>query len=160
MKKFIKLEKLLTEKVSIDDKIQKLIISDDNTIRFLKKKFVGELGEYYFKKYFEEYTFSIDQNKTSNARYDFIVKLNKKGKTKLKINSDKELKVEVKTRYDQDGINHIFGIDTNKFDLLAFIKLDKNYVCDHIGIVLREFINPDKQKRIRYTDVIKPITIL
>jgi hypothetical protein len=154
------LYKLLQKKYAIDQKIKTFITSEDKSIRFFHKKFVGELGEYYFKKYFEQYTLYVEQIHASNGSCDFIIKLNERGKNKFKINRNGKIRIEVKTRYDQVGINHIFGVDKSKFDLLAFVKLDRLYKCEHIGIIQKKNINPDKQKRIKYTDKLNPISIL
>ncbi len=159
MRKIDILSDLLFEKYKIDQKICAFINSEDKSLRFFHKKFVGDIGEYYFKKQFKKYSINIEQSQTSNAEYDFLVQLNEKGKNKFKIKNAKSIKIEVKTRYDQKGINHIFGIEKRKFDMLAFIKLDAFYQCVQISLVQKRYIKTDNQKRIRFTDKLKPITV-
>lgn len=62
------------------------------------------------------------------------------------------MRVELKTRYDQKGNNHIFGLHPEKFNLLAFVMLDKYYECKHIGIIESAKIKVDVQNRIKYND--------
>ena len=143
---------LLNEKKKLDLKIRKLIINDtNNKIRFSEKKFVGDLGEYYFFKHANTAFSSCSQKIQSNAAFDFYGTLKEKYKRTLTIKKD-NLRIEVKTRYAQNGNNHLFGIKKDKFDLLAFVKLDDSYRCEYIGIVKVSKLKPDKQNRIKHRD--------
>lgn len=65
------------------------------------------------------------------------------------------MRIEVKTRYAQNGNNHLFGIKKEKFDLLAFVMLDQFYRCEFIGIINVNKIIPDRQNRIKHLDYFK-----
>jgi len=101
---------LLKEKNKLDLKIKNFIIqSTHKKVRFSEKKFVGDLGEYYFFKHAMAVFSSCSQNIQSNSACDFEGKLNDKYKKILGIKKE-NLRIEVKTRYSQNGNNHLFGI--------------------------------------------------
>ena len=152
MDKFnIKLETLLSEKVKIEKRIAQLV-SQESPVRFSYKKFVANLGEYYFFKNCK-YLFekgSLIQSKTSNASVDFSGHL--LDEFVLQFQTDKNVRIEVKTRYHQTGNPHIRGLDTSKFDLLAFVAIDEIYSFDYVGLLKASDIKPDSYKRIRFVD--------
>jgi hypothetical protein len=141
--------KLLLKKQSVEIEIEKLLVN--NKTRFSYKKFVGDLGEFYFGFHAAKKFKRIKQNVAPNADWDYNVEL-KTGITSLLGIKDGSIRVEVKTRYDQKGNNHIFGLHPDKFDLLAFVILDKFYKCKHIGIIESSKIIVDRQNRIKYND--------
>ena len=142
---------LLSEKVKLEKQIAQLV-SQESPVRFSYKKFVADLGEYYFfincKHIFEGD--SLIQSKTSNAPADFSGQISESLAQQFDI--DKNVRIEVKTRYHQTGNPHIFGLDTSKFGLLAFVAIDENYHFDYIGLVKATDITPDSQKRIKFID--------
>ena len=146
-----KLNSLLAQKRIIDLEIEKLF-SDRLGIssRFSSKKFVGDLGEYYFSKA-ASFLSELTQSITSNFDCDFTGKLLPEFQERFDLNLQ-SVRIEVKTRHAQVGNNHLFGVMPEKFDLLAFVALSDNFMCRHIGVIKSIHIKPDKQKRIRYSD--------
>ncbi|MBO6524515.1 MAG: hypothetical protein JJ971_11855 [Balneolaceae bacterium] len=136
----------------IEDEIQKLLRKKG--IRFSSSKFVGDLGEYYFKSNIENKIFeTLYQSKTSNDKSDFTGILKDDFRTKYSL--PKEVQIGVKTRKFQKGTPQLFGLDKNKFDILAFVALNKDYSCSYIGLIKKEMVFPDKQKRIRFKNNLK-----
>ncbi|QEK99466.1 hypothetical protein FKG96_01195 [Olivibacter sp. LS-1] len=147
------LASLLREKRSLDSKIERYIKeSTNNVIRFSAKKFVGDLGEYYFFKHADIFK-NIHQCAPSNSDCDLIGEL--KDGFAQEHNLPPSVRIEVKTRYAQMGNNHLFGINCEKFDLLAFVALDELFQCRYIGILKVDDVleKVDGQKRIRYSDL-------
>ena len=61
-----------------------------------------------------------------------------------------------KTRFHQQGNPHLFGLNQDNFDLLAFISLNNDYSVHFVGIVKKDDLPPiDKQNRIIFSDKIK-----
>lgn len=124
-----------------------------NKIRFSSKKFVGDLGEFYFYKLaicFE----GLRQMGTSNSTCDFEGILAPEFRDKFNLNTE-QIRIEVKTRHAQSGNNHLFGVHPEKFDLLAFVALADDFRCRHIGIIKSSDIKIDKQNRITYSNYYK-----
>jgi hypothetical protein len=145
------LNTLLEQKRKVDLEIAKLITeSSEGKIRFSAKKFIGDLGEFYFLKSATLFS-DLEQSRTSNSDCDFVGILNEDGQRTLEIGPEK-VRIEVKTRHAQSGDNHIFGVNKAKFDLLAFVALADDLTCRHIGIIRSIDIGTvDKQKRITYS---------
>ena len=128
------LELLLRQKRSIELEIEKLFTGNYNEIiRFSSKKFVADLGEYYFYKA-ATFLSDLKQSRTSNFDCDFVGKLLPEFREVFGLNIE-EVRVEVKTRHAQIGNNHLKGINLQKFDLLAFVALSDDLRCRHIGII-------------------------
>lgn len=148
------LKRLLVQKRLIDIEIEKLIVENySGTIRFSSKKFVGDLGELYFyqqAKIFSELT----QSQTSNNKHDFSGLLLPEFQELFELDNP-FVRVEIKTRHAQIGNNHLKGIDIQKSDLVAFVALDNDFQCRHIGIIKSSDITVDQQTRIRYSDYYK-----
>lgn len=143
-----KLAELLKQRRRIDLKIAKVIAeSNPGSIRFSEKKFVGDLGEYYFYKFAPSFL-EIEQSVTSNKDCDFRGRLFEEGRQLFGLN-DEKVRIEVKTRHAQVGNNHLFVINNTKFDLLAFVALADDFSCRYIGIICGRDIVVDKQKRIK-----------
>ena len=146
-----RLRLLLLKKRQIDLEIEQVITENYNgKVRFSSKKFVGDLGELYFYNSVPLFS-ELAQSSTSNNDYDFIGKLYPKFSGLFGLNSV-NVRIEIKTRHAQEGNNHLFGINTQKFDLLAFVALTNDFQCRHIGIINSSDITVDRQNRIRYSD--------
>jgi hypothetical protein len=142
---------LLRKRRGIDREIARLIAeAHKGAVRFSEKKFVGDLGEYYFYKLAPAFL-NIEQSLTSNKNCDFTGTLTDEGRRLLGVDFN-DVRIEVKTRHAQVGNNHIFSIDNSKFDLLAFVALADDFTCRHIGIIRGEDIVVDRQNRIKYSD--------
>jgi hypothetical protein len=126
-----------------------------NKIRFSPKKFVGDLGEFYFFKLASCFA-DLKQSETSNSYCDFEGVLKPEYEAKFNLNKEK-IKIEVKTRHAQKGDNHLFGVCPEKFDLLAFVALTDDFQCRHIGIIKSSCIETDKQNRITYSKYIEKV---
>lgn len=145
------LNMLLLKKRNIELEIEKLFIDKLGiSSRFNSKKFVGDLGEYYFSRA-ANFLSQLTQSITSNFDCDFVGKLFPEFQKNFDINVE-DVRIEVKTRHAQVGNNHLFGITPEKFDLLAFVALSDDFSCRHIGIIKSKVIKIDKQKRIKYSD--------
>jgi hypothetical protein len=127
-------------------------------IRFSSKKFVGDLGEFYFYKLASCFA-DLTQSKTSNSNCDFFGVLAPEYQTKFDLNKE-QIKIEVKTRHAQSGNNHLRHINPEKFDLLAFVALADDFQCRHIGIIKSSDIKIDKQNRITYSNYYKNSLVL
>lgn len=148
------LKRLLLQKRLIDLEIEKLITENyPGGIRFSSKKFVGDLGELYF--YQQAKIFSkLTQSQTSNNEHDFSGLLLPEFQELFELDNPL-VRVEIKTRHAQIGNNHLRGIDIQKSDLVAFVALDNDFQCRHIGIIKSSDITVDRQNRIRYSDYYK-----
>lgn len=149
-----KLVELLKQRRLIDLEIAKVIAeSNRGSIRFSEKKFVGDLGEYYFYKFAPPFL-EIEQSTTSNKDCDFRGKLSEGGRQLFGLENER-VRIEVKTRHAQVGNNHLFAIDNTKFDLLAFVALADDFSCRYIGMISGRDIVVDRQNRIKYSDYYK-----
>jgi hypothetical protein len=116
-----RLLELLRQRRELDLTIAKLFGESAEGIRFSEKKFVGDLGEYYFSQNPPRFL-TITQSLMSNNDYDFDGKLTEEGVAIFGLPSE-SVRIEVKTRHAQKGNNHLFQIHPEKFDLLAFVAL-------------------------------------
>lgn len=131
-------------KIKIDDRLSKLLsiklaaiynvksYIERKNFRFSHKKFVADLGEYYFHlncNYLFEF---LKQEKSAVAEYDFLGIFAKSDE--LLEHSKKTVRIEIKTRYAQEGNPYLGGLHIEKFDILAFVFLDENYSCRYIGL--------------------------
>jgi len=140
------LDGFLKSKLKAEQGVEEIIKKQN--FRFSRKKFVGDLGEYYFMENVKFLFKKIEQSKTSNKGYDFTGIFKDKYAKQYGFKIDKELQIEVKTRYEQKGDNHIFSLKKEKFVILAFVKLSIDYKCTYIGLLKSKFINTDGQNRI------------
>lgn len=149
-----KLISLLIQKRNVDLEIEKLFEENyKGTIRFSSKKFVADLGEYYFYRAAGFLT-DLRQSSTSNSACDFVGKLSKEFQELFDINVE-DVRIEIKTRHAQIGNNHLFGLKPEKFDLLAFVSLFDDFSCRHIGVIKSHDITVDNQNRIKYSEYYK-----
>src|SRR5690606_36918508 len=114
------------------------------------KKFVGDLGEYYFSQNMPPFL-AVSQSTTSNDDFDFMGNLSAAGAEILSVPAG-NVRIEVKTRHAQKGDNHLFGLHPEKFDLLAFVALADDFSCRYIGLIRSADITVDRQRRIRFSD--------
>ena len=145
-----KLLVLLKQRREIDLAIAKLVAESTEGVRFNEKKFVGDLDEYYFSQNTPA-CLKLTQSITSNDDFDFKGELTDEGSAIFGLPSG-DVRIEVKTRHAQKGNNHLFGLNPEKFDLLAFVALADDFSCRHIGMIRSIDITVDRQKRIRYSD--------
>lgn len=150
MKELDHLVPLLAKKKQLDDDIAAVIRAGDPNVRFSTKKFVPDLGEFYFLKLATVFQ-DLKQSVKSNADFDFLAILDDATRMLFGIDVN-QARIEVKTRYAQIGNNHIKGLKPTKFDLLAFVALADDYTCRHIGIIRSSDIVIDRQERIRCSD--------
>jgi hypothetical protein len=141
---------LLRQRRDIDLAIAKLVGESRNGVRFSEKKFVGDLGEFYFFQNRPPFL-ELTQSVTSNDEFDFRGKLSAEGADVLKV-PEGHVRIEVKTRHAQRGNNHLFGLHPEKFDLLAFVALADDFSCRYIGLLRSADITADHQNRIRFSD--------
>lgn len=148
------LKQMLVQKRLIDIEIEKLIIDNySGAIRFSSKKFVGDLGELYFYQQVKIFS-ELTQSPISNNEHDFSGLLLPEFQKLFEL-VNPFVRVEIKTRHAQIGNNHLKGIDIQKSDLVAFVALDNDFQCRHIGIIKSSDITVDRQNRIRYSDYYK-----
>jgi hypothetical protein len=145
------LKQMLFEKRQLDLEIEKFINESLHAkFRFSAKKFTGDLGELYFYQIAAPLFTRLEQSVHSNEDCDFRGELLPEYSNLFELPPG-EIRIEVKCRHDQEGNNHLFGIKTEKFDLLAFVALDSDFQCRHIGLIKASDIVVDNRDRIRYT---------
>lgn len=151
MEEFVKqLNTLLKKKKELDHEISDLINRRyDGKVRVSAKKLVADLGEFYVLKSLPFIT-DLEQLRASNADCDLIGEVSEELREKWMLKSRK-VRIEVKTRYAQDGDNQFQSVKIDKFDLLAFVSLDKDYRCHHIGLIRAEDLVLDKYLRTSYS---------
>ena len=109
-------------------------------LRFSTNKMTADLGEFYAfqllskqKNMFE----SLEPQINSNAEFDLT--------GKLTINSilseyfeKKVIRIEIKTRRNQEGVKYLSSLKPEKFDLLCVVDMAKNYTLKKIYLVESE----------------------
>ena len=118
-------------------------IVKDSGLRFSTNKLTADLGEFYAFQMLSSQTErfdSVEQEATSNAEFDFT--------GKLASNSDlfqyfgkKEIRIEVKTRRNQEGVKYLSSLKPEKFDLLCVVDMAKDYTLKKIYFVTTETAN-------------------
>lgn len=146
---------MLFRKIEIEKKLE-TYFKENGFDHFSSKKFVGDLGEYYAKinleHLFKSGTLKI--SKISNSSNDISGKL--KSEVAKEWNIDPNVRIEVKTRFNQKGNPHLFGINKENFDLLVFVSLNDDYSVHFIGVAKKEDLpETDKQYRIVFSNKIK-----
>ncbi len=134
------LEKYLQEYLCAAESIKQLIKSKG--FRFSYKKFVADLGEYYFFQVCQSLfkTDSLKQSIRATASYDYEGIFH--DKELYKIFGDESMRIEVKTRYAQVYNPNLLGIKCDKFDVLAFVYLREDYSWQYISLLRVEDIRP------------------
>lgn len=112
-------------------------------IRFSTNKITADLGEFYAfqslsrqKDLFE----SIEPQRNSNAEFDLLGKLAPNSILFDHFKS-REIRIEVKTRRNQDGVKYLGSVKPEKFELLCVVDLAKNYTLNRIYLVKSETAN-------------------
>lgn len=109
-------------------------------LRFSTNKMTADLGEFYAfqllskqKNMFE----SVEPQINSNAEFDLT--------GNLTINSilseyfeKKVIRIEIKTRRNQEGVKYLSSLKPEKFDLLCVVDMAKNYTLNKIYLVESE----------------------
>lgn len=72
-------------------------------------------------------------------------------------NLPKDVKIEVKTRYDQQGLPHLANVDKSQFDLLVFVSLNSDYSIHYIGMVKSADLEVSALKKVIYSSKLNPI---
>jgi hypothetical protein len=109
-------------------------------LRFSTNKMTGDLGEFYAfrelskqKNIFE----SIEAQVNSNAEFDLLGKLSSNS-VLLEYFNKKEIRIEVKTRRNQEGAKYLSSLKPEKFELLCVVDLAKDYTLNKIYLVKSE----------------------
>jgi hypothetical protein len=112
-------------------------------LRFSTNKLTADLGEYYTYKTLlevENLFESIIQHKISNAEFDLLGKLTPSS-ILLEHFDKNEIRIEVKTRRDQEGVKYLSSLKPDKFDLLCVVDRAKNYTLNKIFLVKSDIAN-------------------
>ena len=146
----------LVSKLDLLFKVEKEIseIIRSHGLRFSINKITGDLGEFYaFQKLKERKDIFDDivQNKNSNAAYDFMGILNNSSSL-FNDFGKKEIKIEVKTRRNQEGTKYLSSLKPEKFDLLCLVDIAENYGLNKVYLIKSETAN--KQLDNRYNRLI------
>lgn len=131
-----KIKRLLRDYDSAGKDIKKYV-TEKKKLRFSRKKFVADLGEYYFFVNCKNIFIDLTQEKKSNAAYDFSAKPNPKVAYQNFPNKN-IIRIEVKTRHAQIDDPYLLGVKKNKFELLVFVHLNEDYSCNYIGIMKKD----------------------
>jgi hypothetical protein len=112
-------------------------------LRFSTNKMTADLGEFYTytllsnqKSLFE----SIEPQINSNADFDFTGKLSPNS-ILLDLFKKKVIRIEVKTRRNQEGVKYLSSLKPEKFELLCVVDMAKNYTLNKIYLVKSETAN-------------------
>lgn len=147
------LQELLNDYLAVGKKIREYILEKGQK-RFSTKKFVADIGEYYFRVNCEHLFNKLNQSEKATADYDYEATPKLEG---LFSNYQVPIKIEVKTRHAQPDDPYLLGIKKEKFDLLVFVHLNEDFSCRYIGIMDKEQIK-DKvegdQKRLVFNKAI------
>jgi Holliday junction resolvase-like predicted endonuclease len=109
-------------------------------LRFSTNKMTADLGEFYAytaltnqKSLFE----SIEAQVNSNAEFDLIGKLTSNS-ILLDMFKKDVIRIEVKTRRNQEGAKYLSSLKPEKFELLCVVDMAKNYTLNKIYLVKSE----------------------
>ena len=112
-------------------------------LRFSTNKMTADLGEFFAytslsnqKSLFE----SIEPQLISNAEFDFTGKLSP-GSILFEIFKKEVIRIEVKTRRNQEGLKYLSSLKPEKFELLCVVDIAKNYTLNKIYLVKSETAN-------------------
>lgn len=114
-----------------------------NGLRFSINKMTADLGEFYAYKAFsscENLFESIEAQKNSNAEYDLLGKLSPNS-ILVDHFEKREIRIEVKTRRNQEGVKYLSSLKPEKFELLCVVDMTKNYLLNKIYLVKSETAN-------------------
>lgn len=133
-------------------------------LRFSTNKMTADLGEFYAftslrnqKNLFE----SIEPQINSNAEFDLTGRLSPNS-ILLDIFKKKVIRIEVKTRRNQDGVKYLSSLKPEKFELLCVVDMAKNYTLNKIYLVKSETANESldtKYQRLIFKESMSFMTI-
>lgn len=112
-------------------------------LRFSTNKLTADLGEYYaFQSLSKQKTLfaSIESQENSNAEFDLTGKL-AKGSILFDYFRKQVIRIEVKTRRNQEGVKYLSSVKPDKFELLCVVDIAKNYNLNKIHLVKSEIAN-------------------
>lgn len=123
-------------------------------LRFSTNKMTGDLGEFYAfqelskqKNIFE----CVEPQINSNAEFDMTGKLSANS-ILLEYFQKKEIRIEIKTRRNQEGVKYLSSLKPEKFELLCVVDIAKNYSLNKIFLVKSEiadqFLDRKRQRLI------------
>lgn len=123
-------------------------------LRFSTNKMTGDLGEFYAfqllskqKNMFE----SIEPQINSNAEYDLTGMLTTNS-ILSKYFEKRVIRIEIKTRRNQEGVKYLSSLNPEKFDLLCVVDIAKNYTLNKIylveSITADEYLDRKRQRLI------------
>ncbi len=109
-------------------------------LRFSTNKMTAELGEFYaFQTLSRKIGLfeSIEPQRNSNAEFDLLGKL-APNSILFEHFEKKEIRIEVKTRRNQEGVKYLSSLKPEKFELLCVVDMAKNYTLNRIYLVESE----------------------
>lgn len=109
-------------------------------LRFSTNKVTADLGEFYaFQSLMNQKDMfdSIVPQLAPNAEFDLFGKLTQNSILSQHFNKN-EIKIEVKTRRNQDGVKYLSSLKPEKFELLCVVDIAKNYTLNKIYLVRSE----------------------
>lgn len=133
-------------------------------LRFSTNKMTADLGEFYaFQKLTKltEVFESIQPQLASNAEFDMTGKLTSNSFL-LKHFGKKEIRIEIKTRRNQDGAKYLSSLKPEKFELLCVVDMAKNYKLNKIYFVKSEIADKfldRKRQRLIFTEEMAFMTL-
>jgi hypothetical protein len=109
-------------------------------LRFSTNKMTADLGEFYAfkllskqKNMFE----SVLPQINSNAEFDLTGKL-AQNSILSEYFEKKVIRIEIKTRRNQEGVKYLSSLKPEKFELLCVVDMAKNYTLNKIYLVKSE----------------------
>jgi Holliday junction resolvase-like predicted endonuclease len=146
------LSKQLEVLYQTENRIAEIIRKSD--LRFSTNKMTADIGEFYAydllskQKAMFEY---VESQKYSNADFDLSGKL-APNSILFEYFKNNEIRIEVKTRRNQEGVKYLSSIKPDKFDLLCVVDIAKNYTLNKIYLVssktVFEFLDRKRQRLI------------
>jgi len=128
-------------------------------LRFSTNKMTADLGEFYAfqllnkqKDMFESFVPQL----ASNAEFDLYAKLTSNS-ILHKHFGKKEIRIEIKTRRNQEGVKYLSSVKPEKFELLCVVDMAKNYTLNKVHFVRSEtadkFLDRKRQRLIFKEDM-------
>ena len=144
---------LASQKLIIDRKITEILKQENPNFSY--KKLVADLGEYHAKRnidfFFEELQFS--PNRVSECDLVGTLKLEYSEKWNLQ----REVKIEVKTRYWQKGSAHLGNVHKDNFHILVFVSLNEDYSIHYISMVKSSDLVVTSKNKVIYNGKVEPL---
>lgn len=150
-----KIISLAKKKLEIDKEITKIIQAENEFFSY--KKLIGDLGEFHAINNIRDFFKKIEFLSTRVSDQDLKGILQDNYATKWGFPIEKELNIEVKTRYFQKGNPHLSNIHRNNFDILVFVSLNEDYSIHYISMVKSSDLSVTKNNKVIYSKKIKPL---